>query len=217
MQFTVSNSAGKYDEVLINFANKENQSAKLFSFDAAAPQVYIYENLVASTLKTYVDADKLRLVPIAFESGLSGVFTFNVKQFSFTSEVLLHDIITNTWIRLNENTNYEFSHTAEAEKHRFDIYFNSKQTDIEIDKNTYATIYSHANVIYINLAKAEEYTVTVFDLSGRVLVCRDMPRRVSNIRDVSAQTMQISNLKVGTYIVKVSTTKGIKIEKVFVK
>lgn len=69
-------------------------------------------------------------------------------------------------------------------------------------------IYSQENTIYVNLANAEEVSITLCDISGRT---------VKNLLSNGQNSIRISNLRKGGYILKMSSGSGTMSEKVFVR
>jgi hypothetical protein len=62
-----------------------------------------------------------------------------------------------------------------------------------------------------NMSNATEYTVNVLDMSGRVVFSK------SNTNSVLNETIDLSNLKQGTYLINVSSKEGAQVEKLIIK
>jgi len=206
IHFTVNNSGEMQDNVYILLSETEVNAPKMFSLDNTAPQSYILENEQASSIKSYLSSKDERIIPIAFESETSGTYSLNMKEFNITDKAYLRDLQTQTWFSLNESTRYEFTHNASNAKLRFELVLNPKTTGFESVETSIAQIYANKDAIYVNLAQAQNTTISVFDLSGR---------KVKELTS-SATSVQINNLQNGTYLVRVNSDKGNAAQKVFI-
>jgi len=206
IHFTVNNSGEKQDNVYILLSDNEVNAPKMFSLDNTAPQSYIFENEQASSIKSYSWSKEERIIPIAFESETSGTYSLNMKEFNISDKAYLRDLQTQAWFSLNESTRYEFTHNASNAKLRFELVLNPKTTGFESVETSIAQIYANKDVIYVNLAQAQNTTISVFDLSGR---------KVKELTS-SAMSIQINDLQNGTYLVRVNSDKGNAVQKVFI-
>ncbi len=207
LHFSINSSENANDHVIVRFGESDFVVEKFFSLIPSAPQSYIIGDNANLSLTTFSDPTAERVVPVAFESSLEGEYIFKIENLGLSAKVLLFDRILNTFTELNSETIYTFSHLASNDKHRFDLYFNPKTTDLEQIENELATIYSQNQTICIRLAKSENTTISVFDLSGRKL----------NELTTNKQTTEITGLQQGIYIVKLKNTSGWQTAKVLVK
>jgi len=207
IHFTVNNSGEKQDNVFILLSETEVNAPKMFSLDNTAPQSYIFENDEASSIKSYLSSKDERIIPIAFESETSGTYSLNMKEFNISDKAYLRDLQTQAWFSLNESTRYEFTHNASNAKLRFELVLNPKTTGFESVETSIAQIYANKDVIYVNLAQAQNTTISVFDLSGR---------KLHEVKTTQANN-KLSGFEQGIYIIKTENTKGTQTAKVFVK
>jgi len=206
IHFTVNNSGEMQDNVYILLSETEVNAPKMFSLDNTAPQSYIFEKDEASSIKSYLWSKEERIIPIAFESETSGTYSLNMEEFSITDKAYLRDLQTGAWFSLSESTSYEFTHNKANNKLRFELVLNPKTTGVENVDVQIAQIYANKDVIYVNLAQAQNTTISVFDLSGR---------KVKEV-NTSATSVQINDLQNGTYLVRVNSDKGNAVQKVFI-
>jgi len=206
IHFTVNNSIGQKDNVYIELNDTDVKALKMFSLINTAPQAYIVEDGENISIKSYLSSKDERIIPIAFESEANGTYTFEMEEFTITDKAYLRDLQTGAWFSLNESTSYEFTHNKANDKLRFELVLNPKTTNFENVETKIAQIYANKDVIYVNLAQAQNTTISVFDLSGR---------KVKEL-NTSATSVQINDLQNGTYLVRVNSDKGNAVQKVFI-
>ena len=186
---------------MLTYQNTEASSAtdKWFSFVEGVSEVYALVDNKEVGILPLASFEQAKTVSLGLRVGTAGEHTFRASTLGLAkgTQAYLEDKVSGTWTDLSVDS-YTFTANAGDFTERFVLH---------AIENNLAQIYSNASVIYINLAYAEESTISVFDLSGR---------KVKELQ-TSAQSTQITDLQEGTYIVRVNSAKGVKTEKVFVK
>lgn len=156
--------------------------------------------------------DSKRILPVGFETGISGNFTIEATEFEGfygDYEVVLEDILTGVFTTLNENVTYSYSAGADDEAHRFNLHFLKSSAGIETMTTEVIRIYANDNRVYIQSPEDIIEEVVIVDLMGREIL-RD---RGDNQHMLSLPVYHNS----GYYIVQVRTAKNISTQKVFIK
>jgi hypothetical protein len=183
----------------------EYDTEKWFEEDTDLPHLYTLtsDNEAMTVNQTYGG----EYINLAFRSGLSGDFTISAQNLNFDDyeTAYLEDRHTGTFTDLKA-TDYTFSYKAGDSENRFAVHFSST-TDVSkiINSQILTTVYAHSKSVYINSNATEQLQVTIYDLSGREIIKRNINSGLSRI-DVPQAT--------GTYIVKVISGTEVTIQKV---
>ena len=153
-------------------------------------------------------------VPVHFQCGYSGEFTFDFKgieTFENQNEIWLEDKKDNdSWIYLNNNPHYTFTAVTYEPHDRFILHFFGPTGIDENSVDNPVDIYSYRQYVYIKKNEPNEVIkkVSVYNINGEDLFSKRVPDQPVNKLWVSEQ--------VGYYLVRVITDKNSYTGKVFI-
>lgn len=181
---------------------------KLFSNNNDLPEVYTTannHNLVINRFGTYP-----AVIPMNIRLGVAGNVTLTASEFAnfdATVNITLEDMLTGTTQDLRQNPTYTFAASIGENANRFVLHF-ATASGINEPNAGNISIYANENNIYVNTTeKVKE--ISVYNMLGQVITSVSGSAK-------SLQTISMDNAS-GNYVVKVTTEKGVKTEKVFVK
>lgn len=142
-----------------------------------APQLYtLISDPYKLSINTYPDLVVNTIIQLGFETGISGIYTIEVKDllnFDMSTDVILEDKQTDLFINLKEQDTYTFFAGVLDDAERFNLHFlnNSFGIDDQVVNNK-VQIYSHSNYIYLVNPTKESMSgnVEVFDVLGRLVL-----------------------------------------------
>ncbi len=208
LRINVSKEDG-YSEAIIYFANNESKTPKINGMGVDALNLYVLEDEKPYVIRRFAEMEDDKTVALGFECSVSGQYTFNVSEFTFSnSTIFLEDLITGDMTELNATSSYVFTHDATNSEARFKLHFNLSVTEIESLDESNTNVYSYNKSIYVNFETATKANISVYDIAGR-LVCEKQSNNDENIIEMNANE--------GIYLVKIKTNEGVITRKVFVK
>jgi len=215
IRITASNGANYTDEALVIFnSNATNgfdtqfDALKLFSNNINAPEIYtVADNnkLVFNRFGSYPAA-----IPLNVRLGVNANITLTASEFDnydANISIKLEDMLTGTIQDLRQNPSYTFAANIGENNNRFVIHF-AQITGINENNGGNVSIYAYENTIYVNTNEKVK-DISVYNMLGQLI----------NSVDGNGKSIQTISLKDATayYIVKVTTDKGVRTEKVFIK
>jgi hypothetical protein len=195
-----SNATNNYDEFY--------DASKMFSSFINIPEIYTLSdnnNLVFNRFGTYPAA-----IPMNIRLGVSDNVTLTASEFAnFDANVSikLEDLLLGTTQDLRLNPSYTFAASIGDNANRFVLHF-ATATGINENNGGNTSIYAYDNTIYVNTTEQVK-EINIYNMLGQV------------ITSVAGNGKSLNTIKVDKatayYVVKVTTDKGVRTEKVFVK
>jgi hypothetical protein len=205
-----------YDQTYILF-NNDATSAFEAQYDARkmwgldeAPQLYsMITNEVLSINELPLAGNEV--VDLGFKCSVSGEYTLSaagMESFDVSTPILLEDLVLNKTQDMRENSNYSFSYVAGENENRFKLHFKYAEGITDMNNNG-IVVYSLDHSVVINNTTQLAGEVSVYDMTGRLLSHTNMNGQMK-----TSIPMQVA---IGTYMVKVVTSKATVNQKVFIR
>lgn len=159
-------------------------------------------------------------VPLGFKAKTAGDYSIAIDHaigfFASSQDIFLKDNLTNTLQNLKAGP-YTFSSDAGSFNSRFALVFKNQSLAVDnfvSDTNLGIVFTNNDNMITIqnNDLDARVLTVDLYNLVGQVISTWD----VQNENQQKMQ-LQVRDLSIGTYLVKVNTSKGSSSKKIIIK
>ncbi|MGY0392709.1 LamG-like jellyroll fold domain-containing protein [Bizionia sp. KMM 8389] len=175
------------------------------------------DNYSIQGVDTFSENTILPLYLKTSDDGLNTIIIDSLENIPDDLDIFVHDVELDIYHDLRTDGGYEIYLTANEYPNRFEITFtdeNALSTDVFVEsdniqiyfENTTRNIIIH-NPNLLNLKAAEMYTIL-----GQTLI------RIDNLETTNYHEIPITNLSVGTYILKIETLDGSLItKKVLVK
>ena len=184
------------DKAIVSF-NEGDELGK-FYFGEQNANIYIPQNGEEYAIAT---AEKTGEMPLNFKSTKNGEYTITVNQEGVEMEYLhLIDYMTGANVNLLQTPEYTFNAKTTDYESRFKLVFAFVSGDADGDNDTFAFI-SNGNIIVNG-----EGTVQVIDVTGRVIVCRDVARNVST-----------NGMTPGVYVLRLVNGNDVKTQKMVIE
>jgi len=188
-----STSDNTFDEVQLLFGYNQNQTgaAKLFSYVAEAPSLYIPRAEEFYSVCYFTDTVEYPSVPVMFKPGKDGNYTlrsrFDYDQFR---TVILEDRQMNVMQNMKTGQAYNFTALKTNNVNRFVLHFVpiKKLPDNEIPGKIYR---DGINLIIDLVSVPEETEVLVYDVMGRKLFQRKLSGGTQHILNIKADTKML--------------------------
>ena len=178
------------DEALIQFGYSDSKqgASKLFSHVATAPSLYMSSNKEDYSVRYMTDTAENKSVPLEFKAGKDGfynlAFNFDSKEFDF---VQLEDRFSKITTAINPSTVYRFKALEKNGSSRFVLHFS--EADTAIDKELTAMVYMDGSHLAVDLKAVDVQTeVTVFDVSGKLILRKDLEGSAVHMLNVNKAT-----------------------------
>ncbi len=205
---------GYSDKMIVQFNNDATEGfdseydAWKLKGDDQAPQLYSMFGDDGLTVNA-LPFDENKVIPIAFETGANTSYQLSFGDFEFNgNNVWLEDRKTGEILEVTSGMTYDFEATVNDDIHRFNLHFgNSLSCDEIINGNT--SIYSFDSKIYISSENEITGTVSVYDLTGKVMFTKKVSG--NNLYTIPVY------LKTGLYIVKLFGEDDMVSQKVYIK
>ena len=209
---TISLSAGNEsytDGVYIVFNESATSSFdlqydawKILTTEDNIPQLFTLSNEQQLSIDQQPACDQLAL---GFTCMNSGTFTIAQQLNNFSGVLFLEDLKTGTIHDLSKSS-YTFDWNVGEDIHRFNLHF----SPMSINNATFQrlSIYTVGDILFVNNAKIENLTLSVFDLIGKQVMNRKLNQTNNEI------PLTIDS---GVYLVTVSNGTTYKTQKVYVK
>jgi hypothetical protein len=194
--------------IATNNYDVQYDASKLFANDNNIPEIYTTSgnhNLVINIFKNAPIA-----IPMNIRLGVSDNVTLTASEFAnFDANVSikLEDLLLGTTQDLRLNPSYTFAASIGDNANRFILHF-ATATGINENNGGNTSIYAYDNTIYVNTTEQVK-EINIYNMLGQV------------ITSVAGNGKSLNTIKVDKatayYVVKVTTDKGVRTEKVFVK
>ncbi|MFB0905168.1 MAG: ice-binding family protein [Nonlabens sp.] len=178
------------DEALIEFGYTDSKKGtlKLFSHVVTAPSLYMNSSSKSYSVRYLTDTAENAAVDLEFKAGKNGfynlAFNFDAKEFDF---VQLEDRHLNTSTVIKPESVYRFKAATKENANRFVVHFTEASTTVE--NELAAFVYMDGSALAVDLrAVAEQTEITVFDISGKLLLRKDLDGLVVHKLKVNATT-----------------------------
>jgi len=190
-----------------------NDALKFFSFNSAMPQLFSQS---ADQVQLAVNSVPLVNQSSEFTLGLrapaAGQYTLSLQTSNGVfaqGDVFVRDLLTGAVHNLRQNPQFAFHATQGDHAARFKVSFTQPTTVGNLPQGTTA-IYVHNNILHLNFASDESNRqLQVFDISGRVV-------KSQRLQDGASQSIPLA-LEMGTYIVRITDSKGVATQRVMVR
>ncbi|MEZ4801885.1 MAG: T9SS type A sorting domain-containing protein [Gelidibacter sp.] len=153
------------------------------------------------------------IVPIGVNVSQGEQTTISIEELSLPEgiEVYLEDTVTNTFTLLN-NADYTFTPSANLiDTGRFFLRFTDQTlSNGSLDVEN-LQIYAANKLLYINGLLDAETALNIFDIQGRLVLSSDLEKAST------ANTVDVSGLSTGVYVVKLNNLTQQKTQKVIIK
>jgi hypothetical protein len=188
-------------------------AAKFFSFSSEVPQLFSQsanQYWLAINSVPYLLPDSEYILGLRAPG--TGQYTLSLQSVSgafATGDVFVRDLVTGMVHNISHNG--EFTFTASAGEHaaRFKVIFTTPTTVGNLPQGTTA-IYAHNRVLHLNFATDESNRqLQVFDISGRLVLGHRLPHGTSHSMPL--------NIEPGTYIVRITDSRGVTTQRVMVR
>lgn len=188
----------------------------------SAPSFALYSHLVQDNtglpiaLQALSDTDYNNvIIPLGVNANMSEQLTFNIVENTLPAsiEVYLDDTLTSTSTLLN-TSDYVLTPTEDLNgTGRFYLRFSNSALSITDSDYDGVSIYANQNNKTITIAGqlTEGTSATIYDIQGRLIASKAL---ASN---TTLQTIDVSHVNTGIYIVKLANGNTVKTEKVILK
>ena len=196
------------DQALLSF-NEGDVLTKISLFEDA-PRVYFTQNNKDLAI---FSVDSVEVQPLRFKTLENGSYTMHVEPKGREIEYLhLIDNISGTNVDLLASPNYSFSATINDYASRFKLVFDPHYGIGEDGPSTGSgtsgtfAYYSDGNIVINDVETCHGASLQIVDMTGRVIVCRDVACRVSTI-----------GMTPGVYVLRLITANGVKTQKIMIQ
>ncbi len=209
------------DEMAVHFIENagtnyipRKDAFKMFRGAGSFGELYTITNdNVKVAIKNYQSASGTTVVPVYFQVGPTGNYTFTAKDlnsFSSLTGVSIVDKKLNKTQDLKANPDYSFAAVSGDGPYRFDILFTRVLNSVNATSKPGLKVYSTGNSIIVvgNNSRDVNGTVTIYDITGRSLLREDLHGDLI--------TRMITSLEKGYYLVSVRTDKTVINQKVYI-
>lgn len=231
------NSRNDYHrQILLGFIDEKATNEMDFGYDAKnmdnfPNDMYFLSQENALVIQGVGTFDKYASYPIGVKTDAEGIVKFmidEVENFDANQAIYIHDSETNTYHNIRQ-ANFEINMIAGTNTTRFTLRFFNPATDIivtepdpvvivpEPDMNDYIDIIhiQKSNNININNRIENCSVKKVFLYNDAGIEIENW--KIQENRDQSNIQVHIKKTKIGVYIVKVETTKGIFTKKILIQ
>lgn len=149
------------------------------------------------SLNTEPTIDQTVVYPLYFKKGDAASYTLtlyeieNMDQF----EIILEDLVTNQMITLEEDSEYKFDVSENADFHRFNLHVNTSNSILNTDIVNEFESWSFNSSVYIKNNSNKIFSTNIYDVSGRLIYSRDNVsstlERIELDRDISFYVVQV--------------------------
>lgn len=196
----VATSGSGSDEVMLRFGTLSNDkgSPKLFSPVTTAPSLYLPLNGKSFSLRSMTSVDDNTHTYVNFKPGMADAYTITCDFDELMTEtVILEDRRRGILHNFAESGEYSFTAEPNDADDRFVLHYGSVSLNPDLAK--YRVYVAGSNLV-VNLEDVGgEYTVSVFDLNGRI-------QQKQRLFGGSAHLLPLSNR--GVYVVSINTESG---------
>lgn len=182
-----------FDEQASSGFDDTQDAYKLLStFNDQLPQIYSVSENTNHSINTM---PKSKTVALGFQSNSDGDFTISLVKSSGTAYVGLHDLKTGSVTNLSHNE-YTFFHQSGDDANRFELVLENDSQDLDVYPNP-----TKGRVFISNLPEGT-YQASIYAITGTKIYDVEMQN--------GQQQFDLSNLKNGIYILRISNEQFIK-------
>jgi hypothetical protein len=182
--------------------DKECDAYKLLSTTPEVPQIYTSTEDDILSINTQ---PAICMVPLAFITEQSGIFTIEAIETSDFVFIVLEDLFTGEQTDLLTDS-YTFDFTAGDDPDRFAVHFTQVGFAEEVENNI--RIWSDNNNIIVRSETRSKGEIIIFDMIGKEIIRKPFKSNMNVIQVHQKNTL---------YIVEVLTTNNKTVKKVLVK
>ena len=193
INITASGKTGS-DNVIINFAEEDGGFPKLRNINDKVAVVYVQQNDTIYAIRNY--NNDVNEIPVYFDAVEMGTYTLSFDIEGDFEDVCLLDKKTGECVNLLLENEYSFIAGSDDTKQRFILKFDNGQQTTD---NSHFAYVNNGNLIV-----DAEGPVQIIDMMGRVVIAVDN----------HGGTIDISNLKDATYIVRCVNENEVKTQKI---
>ncbi|MBA6153194.1 T9SS type A sorting domain-containing protein [Gelidibacter maritimus] len=189
-------------------------------FDGVANNFMVYSHLVKDHKGKEMAIQSLGtasmndvVVPLGLKVAQGNQITFSIENTTLPNEiqVYLEDRENNTLTLLNEATYAFTSKTAITGGGRFFLRFESRALSIEESETETLQIYATGQTLYINGPLSADSKVVMYDIQGRTVLNAYIEKTKAK------NTVDVSSLSQGVYLVKLSNKYQNQVKKIIIK
>ncbi|HAJ98622.1 MAG TPA: hypothetical protein DCM62_01215 [Bacteroidales bacterium] len=190
-----------------------NDALKFFSFNSAMPQLFsLSADQVQLAINSVPTVNQSSEFTLGLRAPATAQYTLSLQTSngSFDQrDVFVRDLLTGAVHNLRQNPQFTFHATHGDHEARFKVSFTQPTTVGNLPQGTTA-IYVYNNILHLNFSSDESNRLLqVFDISGRVV-------KSQRLQDGASQSIPLA-LEMGTYIVRITDSKGVATQRVKVK
>lgn len=173
-----------------------------------APKFYSTAGSERLSTNTLPAIENNRIISLGFEKNTGGNFSIELVQNSLNnvSSIYLTDKKTGIKTDLSKTPIYNFSATDGDDVNRFELSF-ANTFDVNPEISSDMMIYTYDKTLFINQTDAKKGLIRIYSALGQSAGTYILDAIIS-------QTVDLSNLMPGIYLVTVSTEKGLYKKKV---
>jgi hypothetical protein len=153
-----------------------------------------------------------KIIPVGIFTGDAGTYQIEateINNFDENTMVYLHDIKNGNSVNLNINPVYEFTYDPDDEYHRFNLFITDDITNVQNFTTEAISVYSHSKNIYVKTPENLSGYVTVYSITGNILIKQNL--------ETSGQTIIPMSTGTGNYLVKVQSDNSFVTRKILLQ
>ena len=195
------------DQALLSFNEGDNLGK--FSLYKNAPMVYFTKN---SKNLAILSVDSVDVQTLKFDAAENGNYTLHFELKDLHPEYLhLIDNMTGDNRDLLANPNYTFSATTTDYASRFKLVFDphygvGEYEDGPLTGSGTFAYYANGEIVINDVETQDFASLQIIDMTGRVIVRRD-----------GAHTVSTTGIAPGVYVLRLSTTHGVRTQKMVIQ
>lgn len=187
-----------------------------FEFDSHflagfAPKFYSTAGSDLLSTNTMPSIENNLIIPMGFEKNTAGNFSIELVENSINgvSSIYLTDKKSGIITDLTKTPMYNFTSAAGDDINRFSLSF-ATTLGINPENSSDYKIYTYNKTLFINQPEAKKGLIRIYSTAGQLVSTNNLDARIS-------QTVDLSNLAPGIYVLTINTDKGLYNQKVVVK
>ena len=164
------------------------------------------QDYLIQTLNTYNNGKKIRLSYMVQNEGFYTVNLSKIEGNLSNENIYLRDKLTNQYINLKENINYEFFSELGYNDTRFEIVFQNDLSSSELEDQKVFEIHTDKNNIILTSKSNKTNEFEVYTIEGKLIY-----------KDKFLTKKIISNVSKGIYVIKVKNEEKQLTQKLIIK
>jgi hypothetical protein len=167
----ITNNQNTYsDELQVNFGNTENNrgAEKMYSIYPSAPNIYSSKLNKKWSISKLTTVEENVVVPIGFEAGTDGNYSFSAMGVEAFNKVVLEDLKTGLQQDLSINNSYSFNALTSDNENRFLLrFFTANGINDNVEKMP--SIYYNNHTIDVFNPWLGKTTLSIYDVNGKLI------------------------------------------------